>query len=177
MTTHDTGSILPADPVRVRTLVAALNEYRCARELLLAILGHASNRDPLAEVAEHLVAALMGGTLARNRVQRAWDIELPDGAKVQVKYLANASGPWVNEHLVHRIETVHWYVLVIIEGFGVSGVLAFPADLRSIGAALGKRHPGQDITLQFTRTNWQAIRSNPQRFRALGMRVWLPPFE
>jgi hypothetical protein len=166
----------PADAARTAELLAALDEYRQARERLLGVLGHASNRDPLAEVAEHLVAALMGGRLAQNRVQKAWDIELPDGAKVQVKYLANAAGPWVNEHLVHRIDGVDWYVLVIIEAFAVTGVLAFPTDLTSVCRALGKCHPKQDTTLQFTRTNWMAIRSDPQRFRALRMRVWLPPF-
>jgi hypothetical protein len=177
MTTGGAGPTGPIDLVRVRALVAALDEYRHARERLLAVLGHASNRDPLAEVAEHLVAALMGGTLARNRVQKAWDIERSDGTKAQVKYLANAHGPWINEHLVHHIETVDWYVLVIIEGFAVSGVLAFPADLASIGAALGKRHPSQDTTLQFTHANWHAIQSDPRRFQALGMRVWLPPLQ
>jgi hypothetical protein len=50
MATHDADSPLPADPARVRTLVAALDEYRAARERLLAVLGHSSNRDPLAEV-------------------------------------------------------------------------------------------------------------------------------
>ena len=40
-----------------------------------------------------------------------------------------------------------------------------------IGRALGKCHPGQDTTLQFTRANWQAIQSDPHRFQALGMRV------
>lgn len=175
MTAGSVGSTPPASPRRVRTLVAALDEYRQARELLLGVLGHSSNRDPLAEIAEHLAAALLGGKLADNRVQKAWDIGLSDGAKAQVKYLANASGPWVNEHLVHRIEGVDWYVLVIIEAFVVSGVLAFPADLAPIGAALHKRHPDQTITLQFTRANWRAIQADPRRFRALGMRVWLPP--
>ncbi|MGH4013862.1 MAG: hypothetical protein ACRDSL_08010 [Pseudonocardiaceae bacterium] len=177
MITDDAGPTLPADPARVRTLVAALEEYRHARERLLVVLGHSSNRDPLAEMAEHLVTALIGGTLARNRVQKGWDIELPDGAKAQVKYLANASGPWINEHLVHRIEAVYWYVLVIIEAFAVRGVLAFPVDLAPIGRALGKRHSSQDTTLQFTRANWQAIQSDPHLFQALGLRVWFPLFE
>ena len=46
-------------------LLAALEEYRVARERLLSVLGpRMSNRDPLAEFAEHFVAALMGGRLA-----------------------------------------------------------------------------------------------------------------
>lgn len=62
----DAPSVSPADPVRVHDVIAALSEYRQARERLLAVLGHASNRDLPAEVAEHMVAALMGGTLAAN---------------------------------------------------------------------------------------------------------------
>ena len=94
------------DPERIAELLAALEEYRVARERLLRVLGpRMSNRDPLAEFAEHFVAALMGGRLASNPVQAYWDIELPDGAKVQAKYLVNSTDPsskaWVNEHLVH----------------------------------------------------------------------------
>ncbi|WP_020663178.1 hypothetical protein [Amycolatopsis benzoatilytica] len=179
MTSDENGSPSSADSVRVRTLVNALDEYRQARERLLAVLGHSSNRDPLAEVAEHLVAALMGGKLAVNRVQKAWDVELPDGVKAQVKYLANAPGSavWVNEHRVRRIDDVDWYVLVLVEAFTVVGVLAFPMNLAPIAAALGKRHPDQERKIEFTRANWLTIRSDSRRFRTLGMRVWLPPFE
>jgi hypothetical protein len=165
-----------AEADRVRALLAALDDYRQAREKLFVVLGHTSNRDPLAEVAEHLVAALMGGTLAANRVQKAWDVELLASTKAQVKYLANTNDTWVNEHVVHRIDGVDWYVLVIIQGFRVHGVLAFPSDLRQIGNALGKQHPAQETTLQFTRANWLAIRADPNRFRELKMRIWLPPF-
>lgn len=169
-------------PQRVAELLAALREYRAARERLLSVLGpRMSNRDPLGEFAEHFVAALMRGRLASNPVQAYWDIELPDGAKVQAKYLVNSADPttkaWVNEHLVRSLPGVDWYVLVIIEGFRVSGVAAFPPGLSPICQALGKKHGDQDTTLQFGRRNWLAIRDDPARFRSLGMRVWLPPFE
>lgn len=49
---------------------------------------------------------------------------------------------------------VSLYALVIIEGFGVSGTVAFPADLGPICRALDKRHGDQDTTLQFGRRNW-----------------------
>lgn len=85
-------------------LLAALNAYRIARQALLIRLGlPSSNRDPLAEFSEHLVAALTGGTLATSRVQARYDLVLGDSTTVQVRYLANPAGPWVNEHLVHRI--------------------------------------------------------------------------
>lgn len=167
------------DP-RVGELLAALEEYRAARERLLDVLGsRRSSRDPLAEFAEHFVLALMGGCLAVSPVQAGWDIQLADGSKVQVKYLANGAsgaGAWVNEHFVRSVAGVDWYALVIIEGFRVSGVTAFPAALGPVCRTLGKRHPHQDTTLQFGRRNWLAIRDDPDRFRALGMRVWLPPF-
>lgn len=166
---------------RIAELLAALEEYRAARERLLSVLGpRMSNRDPLVEFAEHFVAALMGGRLAVSPVQAYWDIELPDGAKVQVKYLVNSvdssSKAWVNEHVVRSLPGVDWYALVIIEGFGVSGVAAFPWVLGPVCQALGKRHGDQDTTLQLGRRNWLTIRDHPDRFRALGMRVWLPPF-
>jgi hypothetical protein len=38
-------------------------------------------------------------------------------------------------------------------------------------------HPGKDLNLQLTRSNYLLIRSDPERFRGLGMQVWLPPFD
>jgi hypothetical protein len=164
----------------VSELLSALDAYRAAREQLLDVLGSSrSNRDPLAEFAERFVAALMEGRLAASPVQAGWDLQLSDGSKVQVKYLANSAteaGAWVNEHLVRCAPRVEWYALVIIEGFQVSGVLAFPAALGLVCRALSKRHPRQDTELQFGRRNWLAIRHDPDRFRSLGMLVWLPPF-
>jgi hypothetical protein len=166
-----------ADERRLRELMAALDRYRPARRALLRVLALPdSNRDPICEFCEHLAQALLGGALADNRVQRDWDLLLADGAPAQVRYLANPSERWVNEHCVRSIPGVEWYVLVLLEGFDVAGVLAFPSDLSRICAALGKRHGQQAGTLQFTRRNWWAIRDAPQRFESLGMRVWLPPF-
>lgn len=63
---------------------------------------------------------------------------------------------------------------MLFETFVVVGILVFPLDgLEPICAALGKRHPHQDQQLQFTRRNWWAIRDDPERFQALGMRLWL----
>jgi hypothetical protein len=167
----------PADPARAAQLLDALMAYRPARQALLATLGlAASNRDPLAEFSEHLVHALLGGSMAASRVQRDHDLILADETKVQVRYLANPAGAWVNEHLVHRVDGVELYALVLFEAFTVVGVLVFPtAGLAAICAALGKRHPRQAETLQFTRRNLGAIRDDQARFRELGLELWLPP--
>jgi hypothetical protein len=163
MTASETGR-------RVGELLGALQEYRAARQRLIEVLGpRQSNRDPLSEFAEHFVAALAGGCVAASPVQAGWDVQLADGGKVQVKYLANttsATGAWVNEHVVRSAPGVDWYALVIIEGFRVSGVAAFPGALAPVCRALGKRHPNQDTTLQFGRRNWLAVVGNPDRFRA-----------
>jgi len=161
---------------RTSDLLDALAIYRSARQTLLATVGVSlSNRDPLAEFAEAFVAALIGGALATNRVQAAWDIQAPDGSLIQVKYLANTANSGINEHLVRRLPGVDWYTLVLIEDFEVVGVLAFPPDLTAICAALRKKHPYQGEQLQFTRRNWLSIRDNTKRYASLGMRIWLPP--
>jgi hypothetical protein len=65
-------------PERAAELLAALEEYRPARERLLSVLGpRMSNRDLLAEFAEHFVAALMGGRLAASPVQAYWTLSCP----------------------------------------------------------------------------------------------------
>jgi hypothetical protein len=146
------------------------------RSAFLAVLGlPVSNRDPFAEFSEQLVQALMGGTLV-SRVQVGHDLVLLDGQKVQVRTLANPGETWVNEHRVYRIPGVALYALVLLEAFAVTGVVVFPTDNLGSGcAALAKRHPDQDEQLQFTRRNWWAIRDNPDRFRALGIRICAPP--
>lgn len=160
----------------LQELAEALAVYRTARHTLLRKVGvPLSNRDPLSEFAEVFVAALVRGTTATSRVQAAWDVEAPDGARYQVKYLANTIDSGVNEHHIRSMPAVDCYALVLIEDFTVAGVLAFPPDLSNVCAALNKRHPRQDSELQFTRINWLSIRDNPDRFRALGVRLWLPP--
>jgi hypothetical protein len=156
-------------PERSRELLPALDVYRPARQGFLATLGlPSSNRDPLAEFSEQLVHGLLGGALAKSRVQAGHDLVLLDGRTVQVRYLANPVQTGVNEHLV--------YALVIFEEFAVVGVLVFPTSgLSSICAALGKRHPRQEEQLQLTRRNWWKVRDAVKRFEALDMRILLPP--
>ena len=69
--------------------------YSEARRQFLRTLGcDDSCRDPLSEFAERLVNQQLGGTLATSRVQKGYDLETPDGRRVQVKYLANPPGIW-----------------------------------------------------------------------------------
>ena len=166
------------DTSRVTDLIRALDVYRQARQTLLNVLGlPLSNRDPLAEFSEHLVAALTGAVLASSRVQADYDLTLDDGNTIQVRYLANPSGTWVNEHVVRRVQGVEWYALVLFEALTVIGVLAVPTGhMAMIARALGKRHAGQDEMLQLTQRNWCAIRDNLHVYKDLGARVWLPPF-
>ncbi|MDX2819236.1 hypothetical protein PV410_43115 [Streptomyces sp. PA03-5A] len=174
---HSDPSATPPAVAGPGDYLHGLAAYRAARRTLLATLGvEQSNRDPLSEFAERFVAALWGGRLAASRVQRHYDIETPNGEKIQVKYLANASVSWVNEHPVHRFPGVDWYVLVLFEAFEVVGVVGFPPDLTEICAALGKQHPHQERHLQFTRRNWLTIRDHAEAYRALNVRIWLPPF-
>ncbi len=99
-----------------------------------------SNRDPVPEVAEHLVADILGGTLAPSRVQAAWDVETPAG-KVQVRTLSNTGADaWINEHVVRSAPSVDRYAPVILEDLAVSAVLVVPADLTRVGAHLGEHH-------------------------------------
>ncbi|TDA69365.1 MAG: hypothetical protein D9V47_05535 [Clostridia bacterium] len=83
------------------SLIKYFQEYWRARLALLERLGcpH-SNRDPLAEFSERLVASLLGGRLAESRVEKGYDVLRPDSGRVQVKYLANPDGTWVNGHTV-----------------------------------------------------------------------------
>jgi hypothetical protein len=106
-----------ADPVRLAELLDALDAYRRARERLLHVLSlPMSNRDPLAEVSEHLVLALVGGTMAVSRVQKGYDLTAQSGDRVQVRYLANvASVGWVNEHCVRSGDGFDLYALVLYE--------------------------------------------------------------
>lgn len=157
-------------------LLKSWSAYRDARLSLLGDLGiPQSCRDPLSEFAEQLVAALVGGTLADNRVQKGWDVREPNGDTIQVKYLANAAhGSWVNWHTIEPTEHQDWWALVIFLDLMPKAVYLFPsADLTPICQALGKRHGNQDTTLQFTKNNHRDISADPKRFEALGMRVFL----
>lgn len=157
-------------------VLAVYERYIEARNALLRELNLQSNRDPLSEFSEWLVAALVKGTLAGSRVQKGWDVRTPDGNRVQVKYLANPSDHWVNEHEIKFTDDMDNYAIVFFEALLPQAVIIFPAyDLMKVGHALGKRHPNLDKSLQFTRANYRQILSNPSLFTALGVRQFVAP--
>lgn len=163
-----------ADRPDWRQLRNAFERYARGRAELLEAIGVAgSNRDPLAEFSERLVAALLDGELASNRVQRGWDV-MAGGRRVQVKYLANASDEvWVNEHHVHVTADMDDYAIVFFEALLPVSAIVFPCDgLQDIGAELGKKHPNQAATLQLTRVNYRQLMAERDRFAELGVRIY-----
>lgn len=152
-------------------LLAALRIYRTARQELLAALGcHSSNRDPLAEFAERIAHAILGGQLAASRTQKGYDLVSERGEKVQVKYLANSGESWVNEHEVKFTEDVDRYALLIVEDLDAKALVVFSkTGLQRVCTLLGKRHPNQDRTLQFGRRNYLAIAAAPETFAEYGV--------
>lgn len=135
----------------------------------------------MAEFAERLVEGLVSGTHAPSRVQKDWDIEGPDGEKIQVKYLANtgsSAGTWVNEHPLVAPVQADSYALVVYEDLKPVAVVKFTLSrLAEVCARLGKRHGQQDKTLQLTRLNYLTFIENREEFENLGVRVWFPPWE
>lgn len=164
-----------ADLSRVQ---AAYQRYIEARNALLdeLQLSRRSNRDPLAEFSEWLVATLVDGRLADSPVQPGWDVRSPDGERIQVKYLANSADAWVNEHYIQVNDLMDSYAIVIFEAFLPKAVIIFPANnLAAVGLALSKRHDKLDTTLQFTRANYRQIVGDPARFKLLSVRTYLAP--
>jgi hypothetical protein len=156
-------------------LIRALRAYRDARRAFLAALGCAgSNRDPFAESSERIAHAVLGGSLAASRTQKGWDLRDPGNRRVQVRYLANPDGRWVNEHLVDfRDDGCDRYALVVFEGLDLKCMLVFDADqMEAVGAAFGKRHPGQDRMLALTQANYRILLADPDRFASLGVQFF-----
>lgn len=165
---------MAAERPRWEELREAFERYARGRaELLEAIGVTGSNRDPLAEFSERLIAMLLDGELASNRVQRGWDL-MAGGRRVQVKYLANASDEvWVNEHHIHITADMDDYAIVFFEGLLPVSAIVFPFDgLEAISAELGKKHPKQTTTLQLTRVNYRRLLAERDRFAKLGVRVF-----
>ncbi len=159
-------------------LLEVYERYIDARNILLdeLQLKGRSNRDPLPEFSERLVAALVEGDLADSRVQPGWDVQGTDGEKIQVKCLSNSTDEWVNGITIEVNRLMDSYAMVIFKALLPQAVIFFPArNLAAVGNALGKLHGNLDSTLQFTRANYRQILSNPSWFKGLGVRVYLPP--
>ena len=144
-------------------LVAALRTYRAARQEFLRSSGARSpNRDPLAEFAERIAQAVLGGALATSRVQKGHDLVTETGETVQVKYLANPEGTWVNEHPVDFRGGCDRYALLIVEALDAKALVVFSREgLAGVCSELGKRHPNQELTLQFTELTTKRSQRGP----------------
>jgi len=164
--------------VTLEKVLAAYQKYIDGRNALLdeLNLSQRSNRDPLSEFSEWLVAALVDGKLAESRVQKGWDVSTASDEKIQVKYLANPADRWVNEHHIVINEYMTAYALVLYEALLPTAVIIFPVTgLQKVGMLLGKKHGNLETTIQFTRQNYHRIKDNPATFAGLGVRLYLAP--
>jgi len=158
----------------ISTLLKALHTYSEARTLFLSQIGRGGScRDPLAEFSEILVGYLLRAVPAGSRVQKGYDLVKPNGRHIQVRYLANPKGKWVNEHVVDFTSGCDEYALVIFVALQLQSALVFQREtIGEVCALLGKRHPNQRITLQFTQRNYEAIIKEPSRYQALGVIIY-----
>jgi hypothetical protein len=164
---------VPAD--QTDHLLAALRQYRAARIALLSAIGTGgSNRDPLAEFAERIAHAQLGGTLATSRVQKGWDFLDPEGRTVQVRYVANPAGTWVNEPVIDFRGGCERFALVAYEALDARALLVFSSNtMAAVNARLAKRHRDLDVCLGLTQRNYAEIVTSADEFRALGVEVFL----
>jgi hypothetical protein len=157
-------------------VLSVYQQYVDARNALLSELHLKSNRDPLSEFSEWLVAALVKGKLAESRVQKGWDVLAPGDIKIQVKYLANPADQWINEHEIQITELMNFYAIVFFEALLPKSVIIFPAhNLAAVGRALNKRHGKLVTYLSFTRANYRQILNNVSLFKTLDVSVYVAP--
>lgn len=158
----------------LEVLIDNFKKYRKVRKALLKTLGCVdSNRDPLAEFSEKLAAHLLNASRAKSRVQKGFDLIGPNGEKIEVKYLTNPSGRWINWHVVNFNELRDKYALVYFEDLFPKAMFVFRKQgLKNLCKALGKRHANTESTLQFTKTNYDDIISNPEKFKKLGVNLF-----
>lgn len=160
----------------VEELCARWDTYRAARRDLHRYLGLTiSNRDPLSEFAEHYVAALLDGKLAKNRVQPDWDLVDASGDRVQVRYVANTKqNHWVNGHDVTFPNGCDKYALVIFDALEISTVCIFSrAGMHSLYEKLNKTHSGKGHRLSITLGNVRRFEREPELFEALGLATYV----
>lgn len=157
-------------------LLARFAEYRTARLAFLGTLGLGhSNRDPIAEFAEHLVCSVLGGTLAGCRTQKDWDVETTDHVHVQVKYVADPErGTAGNWHNIVIADEAHEFALVVLERLVPKAIHVFTRDsLAGCYDVLGKTHANRGTQLNFTGAVHDRILADPAVFEMLGVRTFI----
>ena len=158
----------------VKELLKFYENYRTNRLYLLKKIEIPDScRDPLSEFSEVLVATILKATPAKSRVQKGYDLETAEGEKIEVKYLSNPK-KWINWHKIILNNIWDKYALVYYEELSPKGVFIFPKQgLEKICRALGKRHGKTDRELQFTKNNYRDLSENPDKFRKLGVQIFL----
>ena len=158
----------------VAGLLSQFQIYSQSRSQFLEQLNLSKScRDPLAEFSEVLVGKILNATLADSRVQKGYDLIKPNQRLVQVKYLCNPSRTWINEHPLKFPDSVDEYALVVFVSLQLESVLVFQREtLGQVCSLLGKTHPNQDTTLQFTRRNYETILTKKSEFEKLGLEVY-----
>lgn len=154
-------------------LLTSYKQYAEARQQFLTQLKLPNScRDPLAEFCEQLVGHLLNAQIAPSRVQKGYDLISSQHRRIQVKYLANATLPWVNGHLIHFTNDIDDFALVIFQSLQIEAILIFPREsLIDVCLKLKKRHPRQATELQLTRANYLALLQQKEHFAQLGVRV------
>lgn len=160
---------------QLKNLLRIFEDYRSKRLDLLARIGVPSScRDPLSEFSEVLVATLLDAKSAESRVQKGYDLITSDGKHVEVKYLSNPKDRWINWHTITFNEMRDEYALVYYEELSPRAVFVFSKQgLDKVCKVLGKRHGKTDMELQFTKTNYRDLVRNPDKFKKLGVQVFL----
>lgn len=155
-------------------LLSQFHTYSEARGRFLEHLNLSKSfRDPLAEFSEILVSKTLNATLVTSRVQKSYDLIRSNKRLVQVKYLLNPSRAWVNEHHVTFPEAVNEYALVIYISLKLESIIVFKREtLGQVCKLLGKKHPNQNISLQFTKRNYDSILSEESEFDKFGVEVY-----
>jgi hypothetical protein len=170
-----------ADPNRAGELAAAFQEYGRARLKLWSVLGEDAagvsfatwHQDPLLKAVEELVQSLLGGYYQDVERELGSVLVLPDGREVYVDMLVNRASRWRHQDIEFPLD-YDLCVLVLVEDFAISGVVAFPPS----GAE--RCYTGLDgaplCMLRISPRWWHRVRTRPDEHRAQGYQIWLPPF-
>lgn len=160
-----------------------INDFKKYRDIRLTLLRKLdrpdSNRDPLAEFSEKLAEIILGARRTKRREQKGYDLESPVGEKIEAKYVAQLTKKdgtidWKNWHTVRFNEYRDKYALVVFASLLPKAMFVFSRNkLRSVCQELGKKHPDKESTLQFTKTDYIKITTNPETFKKLGVDLFL----
>ena len=162
----------------INGLLQASQEYLSARAKLLSSLQLDDKQfdnekvDPLTLVSEILVAMLFRGNLAIRRDQKGFDVETPEGQRIQVKYVLNKD----EQHFLKRGEGWALYSVVLFRDGQVHMVVAFPnKDLTEVYQAFTHHNnscPDPSGGFNLTKTRFTQMSKEKERFGQLGLQIW-----